>query len=235
MNLIEESDHWLLTALPDMWQSFLICRSDSYRESLSLWQLKRNVPVLSQKHPTKKPCWQKAVVRGTVLWYQSILFASGWHLALCVVSNWLLSWLQGDDDDDDDDHVVSNWRLSWLQEWWWVWRGYRDPALCGRLRAACAGWADPGHLHRARGDHHPVHSPCYHTSCYQQSSVNKLGLAASTGELLDLRGEEEVTEEEELRKQKVQEFVAKLTPEQVALQQQRVQVRITITNILNEW
>ena len=44
-----------------------------------------------------------------------------------------------------------------------------------------------------------------------------------------------MTEEEELRKQQVQEFVAKLTPEQVALQQQRVQVRITITNILNEW
>ena len=59
--------------------------------------------------------------------------------------------------------------------------------------------------------------------------MNKLGLAAPTGSLLDLQGAEdkEVTEEELKRKQQVQEFVAKLTPEQVVLQQKRVQVRIT--------
>ena len=63
---------------------------------------------------------------------------------------------------------------------------------------------------------------------YQQSSVNKLGLAAPTGSLLDLQGagETEETEEEVRRKQQVKEFVAKLTPEQVVLQQKRVQVRI---------
>ena len=57
--------------------------------------------------------------------------------------------------------------------------------------------------------------------------MNKLGLAAPTGSLLDLQGAEdkEVTEEEVRRKQQVQEFVAKLTPEQVVLQQKRVQVR----------
>ena len=38
-----------------------------------------------------------------------------------------------------------------------------------------------------------------------------------------------MTEEEVRRKQQVQEFVAKLTPEQVVLQQKRVQVRITLT------
>ena len=61
--------------------------------------------------------------------------------------------------------------------------------------------------------------------------MNKLGLAAPTGSLLDLQGAEdkEVTEEEVKRKQQVQEFVSKLTPEQVVLQQKRVQVRITLT------
>ena len=65
---------------------------------------------------------------------------------------------------------------------------------------------------------------------YQQSTVNKLGLAAPTGSLLDLQGtkETEETEEEVRRKQQVQEFVAKLTPEQVVLQQKRVQVRILL-------
>ena len=67
-------------------------------------------------------------------------------------------------------------------------------------------------------------------SYYQQSSVNKLGLAAPTGSLLDLQGEEsEQTEEELRRKQQVLEFVSKLTPEQVVLQQKRIQVRVTIT------
>ncbi len=64
--------------------------------------------------------------------------------------------------------------------------------------------------------------------------MNKLGLAAPTGSLLDLQGagEDEVTEEEVRRKQQIQEFVAKLTPEQVVLQQKRVQVRIlTILNV----
>ena len=64
-------------------------------------------------------------------------------------------------------------------------------------------------------------------SYYQQSSVNKLGIAAPTGSLLDLQGEEsEQTEEELRRKQQVQEFVSKLTPEQVVLQQKRIQVLI---------
>ena len=36
-----------------------------------------------------------------------------------------------------------------------------------------------------------------------------------------------MTEEELKRKQQVKEFVAKLTPEQVVLQQKRVQVRIS--------
>ena len=67
-------------------------------------------------------------------------------------------------------------------------------------------------------------------SYYQQSSVNKLGIAAPTGSLLDLQGEKsEQTEEELRRKQQVQEFVSKLTPEQVVLQQKRIQVRVTIT------
>ena len=67
-------------------------------------------------------------------------------------------------------------------------------------------------------------------SYYQQSSVNKLGIAAPTGSLLDLQGEEsEQTEEELRRKQQVQEFVSKLTPEQVVLQQKRIQVSVTIT------
>ena len=62
--------------------------------------------------------------------------------------------------------------------------------------------------------------------------MNKLGLAAPTGSLLDLQGAEdkEVTEEELRRKQQVKEFVAKLTPEQVVLQQKRVQVRISNIN-----
>ena len=49
--------------------------------------------------------------------------------------------------------------------------------------------------------------------------------------MLDLQGVEdkEVTEEEVRRKQQVQEFVSKLTPEQVVLQQKRVQVRMTLT------
>ena len=67
-------------------------------------------------------------------------------------------------------------------------------------------------------------------SLYHQSSVNKLGIAAPTGSLLDLQGEEsEQTEEELRRKQQVLEFVSKLTPEQVVLQQKRIQVRVTIT------
>ena len=67
-------------------------------------------------------------------------------------------------------------------------------------------------------------------SYYQESSVNKLGIAAPTGSLLDLQGEEsEQTEEELRRKQQVQEFVSKLTPEQVVLQQKRIQVRVRIT------
>ena len=58
---------------------------------------------------------------------------------------------------------------------------------------------------------------------FQPSSVNKLGLAAPTSDFLDLKLSEE-SPEELLRKQKVEEFVSKLTPEQLKIQQTRVQV-----------
>ena len=64
--------------------------------------------------------------------------------------------------------------------------------------------------------------------------MDNLGLAAPTGSLLDLRGEEsEQTEEELRRKQQVQQFVANLTPEQVVLQQKRIQVRVCLTLTTN--
>ena len=63
--------------------------------------------------------------------------------------------------------------------------------------------------------------------------MSKLGVAAPTSaDLLDLDlvsgaggGDSKEVAQELLRRQQVQEFVSKLSPEQVALQQQRVQVR----------
>ena len=63
--------------------------------------------------------------------------------------------------------------------------------------------------------------------------MSKLGVAApTTADLLDLDllsegggGDSKEEAQELLRRQQVQEFVSKLSPEQVALQQQRVQVR----------
>ena len=63
--------------------------------------------------------------------------------------------------------------------------------------------------------------------------MSKLGVAAPTSaDLLDLDlvsgaggGDSKEAAQELLRRQQVQEFVSKLSPEQVALQQQRVQVR----------
>ena len=59
----------------------------------------------------------------------------------------------------------------------------------------------------------------------QESTVNKLGLAAPTSDLLDISKNKEVTEEELVRRKQVEQFVSQLTPEQVELQQKRVQVR----------
>ena len=76
--------------------------------------------------------------------------------------------------------------------------------------------------------------------CNQESSVSKLGVAAPTSaDLLDLDlvsgaggGDSKEAAQELLRRQQVQEFVSKLSPEQVALQQQRVQVREKyVTNV----
>ena len=63
--------------------------------------------------------------------------------------------------------------------------------------------------------------------------MSKLGVAAPTSaDLLDLDlvsgpggGDSKEAAQELLRRQQVQEFVSKQSPEQVALQQQRVQVR----------
>ena len=70
--------------------------------------------------------------------------------------------------------------------------------------------------------------------------MSKLGVAAPTSaDLLDLAlvsgaggGDSKEAAQELLRRQQVQEFVSKLSPEQVALQQQRVQVREKyVTNV----
>ena len=70
--------------------------------------------------------------------------------------------------------------------------------------------------------------------------MSKLGVAAPTSaDLLDLDlvsgvggGDSKEAAQELLRRQQVQEFVSKLSPEQVALQQQRVQVRERyVTNV----
>ena len=70
--------------------------------------------------------------------------------------------------------------------------------------------------------------------------MSKLGVAAPTSaDLLDLDlvsgaggGDSKEAAQELLRRQQVQEFVSKLSPEQVALQQQRVQVREKyVTNV----
>ena len=70
--------------------------------------------------------------------------------------------------------------------------------------------------------------------------MSKLGVAAPTSaDLLDLdlvsgagSGDSKEAAQELLRRQQVQEFVSKLSPEQVALQQQRVQVREKyVTNV----
>ena len=59
---------------------------------------------------------------------------------------------------------------------------------------------------------------------FQIDSVDRLGVAAPTSHILDLNLPQADSEEELLRKQKVAEFVSKLTPEQLKNQQQRVQV-----------
>ena len=59
---------------------------------------------------------------------------------------------------------------------------------------------------------------------FQIDSVDRLGVAAPTSDILDLNLPQANSEEELLRKQKVAEFVSKLTPEQLKNQQQRVQV-----------
>ena len=60
---------------------------------------------------------------------------------------------------------------------------------------------------------------------FQIDSVDRLGVAAPISDILDLNLPEADSEEELLRKQKVAEFVSKLTPEQLKSQQERVQVR----------
>jgi len=57
----------------------------------------------------------------------------------------------------------------------------------------------------------------------QIDSVDRLGVAAPTSDILDLNLPDADSEEELLRKQKVAEFVSKLTPEQLKSQQEKVQ------------
>ena len=62
---------------------------------------------------------------------------------------------------------------------------------------------------------------------FQDSSVNKLGIAAPTSDILDLKLSEtnQIDSQELQRRKQVEEFVSKLTPEQLKQQQIRVQVK----------
>ena len=61
---------------------------------------------------------------------------------------------------------------------------------------------------------------------FQDSTVNKLGIAAPTSDILDLKLSEtnQIDSQELQRRKQVEEFVSKLTPEQLKQQQIRVQV-----------